>query len=48
MQAITTIGFDITKSVFQVYGVDAAGQMIVPSAVEASPGHSVFPEASAP
>ena len=46
MQAITTIGFDIAKSVFQVHGVDAAGQVIVP-AVEASPGHSVFPEASA-
>ena len=29
MQAITTIGFDIAKSVFQVHGVDAAGQVIV-------------------
>jgi transposase len=27
MQAITTIGFDIAKLVFQVHGVDAAGQM---------------------
>ena len=26
MQAITTIGLDIAKSVFQVHGVDAAGQ----------------------
>jgi transposase len=43
MQAITTIGFDIAKSVFQVHGVDAAGQVIV-----RRPGHSVFPEASAP
>jgi hypothetical protein len=25
MQAVTTIGFDIAKSVFQVHGVDAAG-----------------------
>ena len=27
MQAITTIGLDIAKSVFQVHGVDAAGQL---------------------
>ena len=25
MQAVTTIGLDIAKSVFQVHGVDAAG-----------------------
>jgi hypothetical protein len=29
MQTITTIGFDIAKSVFQVYGVDAAGRVII-------------------
>jgi transposase len=29
MQAITTIGFDIAKSVFQVHGVDAAGQVAI-------------------
>jgi transposase len=29
MQMITTIGLDIAKSVFQVYGVDAGGQVIV-------------------
>jgi hypothetical protein len=29
MQAITTIGFDIAKSVFQVHGVDAAGQVVI-------------------
>ena len=29
MQAITTIGLDITKSVFQVHGVDAAGQVTI-------------------
>ena len=28
MQTITTIGFDIAKSVFQVHGVDAAGQVV--------------------
>ena len=27
MQAITTIGLDIAKSVFQVHGVDADGQV---------------------
>ena len=29
MQAITTIGLDIAKSVFQMHGVDAAGQVVV-------------------
>jgi transposase len=27
METITTIGFDIAKSVFQVHGVDAVGQV---------------------
>jgi transposase len=29
MQTITTIGLDIAKSVFQVHGVDAAGEMVI-------------------
>jgi transposase len=29
MQAITTVGLDIAKSVFQVHGVDAVGQVII-------------------
>ena len=29
MQTVTTIGFDIAKSVFQIHGVDAAGNVIV-------------------
>jgi transposase len=29
MQTITTVGLDIVKSVFQVHGVDAGGQVIV-------------------
>jgi transposase len=29
MQTVTTIGLDIPKSVFQVHGVDAAGQVVV-------------------
>ena len=30
MQTITTVGLDIAKSVFQVHGVDAAGQVVIP------------------
>jgi transposase len=29
MQAVTTIGLDIAKSVFQIHGIDAAGNVIV-------------------
>ncbi len=29
MQAIKTIGLDIAKSVFQVHGVDADGQVVI-------------------
>src|SRR5258707_1089088 len=29
MQTVTTIGFDIAKSVFQVHGVDAAGEVVI-------------------
>jgi transposase len=29
MQTITTIGFDIAKSVFQVHGVGAGGQVLI-------------------
>jgi transposase len=29
MQMVTTIGLDIAKSVFQVHGVDAAGQVVI-------------------
>jgi transposase len=47
MQTVTTIGFDIAKSVFQVHGVDAAGQVVIRRQLKTSPGHSVFPEAAA-
>ena len=30
MQAVTTIGLDIAKSVFQVDGIDAEGNMLIP------------------
>jgi transposase len=29
MQTVTTIGLDIAKSIFQVHGVDAAGQVLI-------------------
>jgi hypothetical protein len=29
MQAVTTIGLDIAKSVFQVHGVDAEGRVVI-------------------
>jgi hypothetical protein len=29
MQTVTTIGLDIAKSVFQVHGVDAVGQVVI-------------------
>jgi len=29
MQAVMTIGLDIAKSVFQVHGVDAAGNVLI-------------------
>jgi hypothetical protein len=42
MQTITTIDLDIAKSVFQVHGVDAAGQM-VRIIGRVSSGHLVTP-----
>jgi hypothetical protein len=41
MQTITTIGFDIAKSVFQVHGLGCCRPSDRLPAVEASPGHSV-------
>jgi len=29
MRSISTIGLDVAKSVFQVHGVDAAGQVVI-------------------
>jgi hypothetical protein len=31
MHTVTTIGLDIAKSVFQVHGIDAAGQVVTPT-----------------
>jgi len=44
IQTVTTIGLDIAKSVFQVHGVDAAGQVVIRTTVEASPSAGVLPE----
>ena len=38
MQTVTTIGFDIAKSVFQVHGVDAAGQAAWQSSISSISG----------
>ena len=35
MQTLTTIGLDIAKSVFQVHGIDAEGNVIVRRQLEA-------------
>ena len=29
MQTVTTIGFDVAKSIFQVHGVDAGGEVVI-------------------
>jgi transposase len=29
MQTVSTIGLDIAKSLFQVHGIDAAGQVVI-------------------
>ena len=29
MQTVTTIGLDIAKSVFQIHGIDAAGEVVI-------------------
>ena len=46
MQTVTTIGFNIAKSVFQVHGVDADGQVLMRRQVETSACQDVFPEAA--
>ena len=47
MQTITTIGLDIAKSVFQVHGVDAGGQVIVRRQLKRRYVLTVLPEAVA-
>ena len=47
MQTITTIGLDIAKSVFQVHGVDAGGQVIVRRQLKRRYVLTLLPEAIA-
>ena len=46
MQTITTIGFDIAKSVFQVHGVDAGGQVLIRRQLKRSQVLAFFSEAA--
>ncbi len=45
MQAITTIGLDIAKSVFQVHGIDAVCNVLVKRQLEALLRSGVLSEA---
>ena len=47
MQTITTIGLDIAKSVFQVHGVDAGGQVVIRRQLKRRYVLGVLPEANA-
>jgi transposase len=47
MQSISTIGLDIAKSVFQVHGIDAAGQVVLRRQFEAPARLGFFPKAAA-
>ena len=47
MQTVTTIGLDIAKSVFQVHGVDAAGQVVIRRQLKRRVRPGVLPEAAA-
>ena len=47
MQAVTTIGLDIAKSVFQVHGVDAESNVLHPPSAEAPLHPGILPEAAA-
>jgi hypothetical protein len=46
MQTITTIGLDIAKSVFQVHGVDAAGQVVTVRLTAGPSDHTNSPHPS--
>ena len=46
MQTVTTIGLDIAKSVFQVHGVDAAGQVVIRRQLKRRVRPGVLPEAA--
>ena len=47
MQTITTIGFDIAKSIFQVHCVDAEGKVILRRQTQAALRAGLLPKATA-
>ena len=47
MQAVTTIGLDIAKSVFQVHGVDAQGTIAIRRPLKRRAGAAILQEAAA-
>ena len=47
MQATTTIGLDIAKSVFQVHGIDRKSDVHLPSSAQASLRAGLLPETAA-
>ena len=46
MQAVTTIGLDIAKSVFQVRGINAQGNVVIRRQLRAPAGSAIFQEAA--
>jgi len=46
MNAVTTIGLDIAKSVFQVHGINREGNVLHPPSAEAPLRPGVLPEAA--
>ena len=46
MQAITTIGLDIAKSVFPVHGIDVEGNVIIRRQLKAALRPDVLPKAA--
>ena len=47
MQTVTTIGLDIAKSVFQVHGIDAEGEVVIRRQLKRRLRRSVLSEAAA-
>ena len=47
MQTVSTIGLDIAKSVFQVHGIDAAGQVVIRRQLKRRYVLAILPEVAA-
>ena len=48
MQTVATIGLDIAKSIFQVHGVDAGGQLVIHRRLIANPEPSTHGPSAKP